>query len=285
MRHQRITRQSSRRSSLVSRVIPFCLELCTRIILFLIFWCTEGEWGKPSTRNIRPEEIWLYKYPRRVSYVPTWVLWTEVLAVGPFILVIVYLLTRDRSDLREAFMSYSLACLINGAVVNVIKLAAGRPRPDFYYRCFIHEEQVEWSDDVQCSGLAADIIEGRKSFPSGHSSWSFTVLVWVFFYISGKLETFSLNGDRQGWKLVTSIIPIILATCVAISRTVDNHHHWQDVLVGSLLGMVIAYTVYRRYYPSLSHRHCRMSLHELTRSHSLIAAQQYADSDEDVKVV
>ena len=110
-------------------------------------------------------------------------------------------------------------------------------------------------------------------------------MTWTFHYIAGKLETFSLNGESKGWKITFSTVPLLLATCIAISRTCDNHHHWQDVLVGSLLGIAVGYIVYRRYYPSLSHRHCGMSLGKLTKSHNLMATQQYYDSDDELKVV
>lgn len=45
-----------------------------------------------------------------------------------------FMLTKDKVELRNAFMSYMTACLLNGAIVNTLKLCAGRPRPDFYFR-------------------------------------------------------------------------------------------------------------------------------------------------------
>jgi hypothetical protein len=44
---------------------------------------------------------------------------------------------------------------------------------------------------------------------------------------------------------------------VAISRTEDYRHHWQDVSIGALLGTLCAYFAYRQYYPGLSQDACR----------------------------
>lgn len=54
------------------------------------------------------------------------------------------------------------------------------------------------------------------------------------------------------------MVPLAGASLVAVSRTMDNRHHWQDVLIGSLVGLVFAYFAYRQYFPSLADVKCHL---------------------------
>ena len=51
----------------------------------------------------------------------------------------------------------------------------------------------------------------------------------------------------KAWRLILPSIPFVFCLLVALSRTCDYHHHWQDVTVGSLLGFLIAYASFRQY--------------------------------------
>lgn len=83
------------------------------------------------------------------------------------------------------------------------------------------------------------------------SSVAFLSFSFVAFYFMGKLNVFNENGRGSGTKLSFCLAPIVVATLISISRTCDYHHHYLDVLVGSILGTLVSYMCYRQYYPAL----------------------------------
>ena len=57
-------------------------------------------------------------------------------------------------------------------------------------------------------------------------------------------------------RVLLALAPLVGATLIAISRLEDYRHDVYDVTTGSVLGMLLAYFSYRRYYPKLNSPHC-----------------------------
>ena len=57
-------------------------------------------------------------------------------------------------------------------------------------------------------------------------------------------------------RVLLALAPLIGAALIAISRLEDYRHDVYDVTTGSILGMLVAYFSYRRYYPGLKSRQC-----------------------------
>ncbi|GHJ86975.1 hypothetical protein NliqN6_3377 [Naganishia liquefaciens] len=195
--------------------------------------------------------------PFKAEHVPPTLLFIISLAIPlAFVIIIGGLVYKSRWDVHNAVLGLFMGFTVTGVVTQVVKMGVGRPRPDAIARC----QPYEGAHDAAVYGLSnytictqenAHILnDGFKSFPSGHSSLSFAGMGFLAFYLAGKMHLADLKGHRtRAW---LALSPLLASTMVAVSRTADNRHHWQDVTVGSLLGLGIAWVAYRAYFPSLA---------------------------------
>ncbi|POV98254.1 hypothetical protein PSHT_14116 [Puccinia striiformis] len=172
-------------------------------------------------------------------------------------------LLRSSWDTHIGLLGLALSLSLTLAVTTSVKITVGRPRPDMLSRCQPGVNAVNagapsygLSNSSICTAPidSRDFQDGFRSFPSGHSSVAFAGLGFLSLYLAGKLHLLDRRGHSL--KVWISIAPLLGAALIAISRTMDNRHHWQDVLVGSALGSLTAWFGYRFYYPSLSSSDC-----------------------------
>ncbi|PWN50650.1 acid phosphatase/Vanadium-dependent haloperoxidase [Violaceomyces palustris] len=194
--------------------------------------------------------------------VPVWLLGVLTVLVPALIILFVSLgISRSFWDLHNGLLGLVLAHALTLTITTIIKVCVGRPRPDLLDRC----QPRAGSQNASPYGLATEIIctvpldssklkDGFRSFPSGHSSTSFAGMTFLTLYIGAKMHLF----DRRGHAITAwlSVLPLVAATLIAVSRTMDYRHHATDVIAGGLLGFWLAYGVYRLYYPSLRHPQC-----------------------------
>jgi hypothetical protein len=60
-----------------------------------------------------------------------------------------------------------------------------------------------------------------------------------------------LRGGKKTFKLFVCFTPTLLATWVALTRSIDNWHHYSDILAGSIIGAVSACVCYSFNYGSI----------------------------------
>ncbi len=115
----------------------------------------------------------------------------------------------------------------------------GRLRPDFLDRCkwdktlkacagYVSSLSQGHGTDDLCRKVEA-VIDGRRSFPSGHSSTAFAGMTFLSLWLAGITGAWCLSQPVPGGsflgsklaRLTLSLLPLAFATWVAVSRVED----------------------------------------------------------------
>ncbi|KIV90342.1 hypothetical protein PV10_07654 [Exophiala mesophila] len=150
-----------------------------------------------------------------------------------------------------------ISLFLTSLLTDIIKNAVGRPRPDLIARCKPKPgtPEHELVTILACTETDHHILhDGWRSFPSGNSSWAFAGLGYFALFLAGQFHIFRPRTDLA--RVLITLTPLVGAGLIAMSRLADYRHDVFDVTVGSILGMLVAWFSYRRYYRPLKHPQC-----------------------------
>ncbi|BGP29904.1 hypothetical protein JCM10296v2_001653 [Rhodotorula toruloides] len=184
--------------------------------------------------------------PLRRSIIPIW----AAAMIAFFVPFVSFLLVQNRvrcfEDLNTATFGVLQKWLIGGLRPHFLAVCkpvipAGLVGTGFQNIIF---------DRSVCTGDAKEINDSLESMPSGHSTAAWAGLLFLSLYLNGKLKVFS-DYRPQFWKMIAFFAPLLGAFLISGSLTIDEFHHWYDVLVGGLIGSSCALAAYRMSYASI----------------------------------
>lgn len=133
--------------------------------------------------------------------------WPTVLVVSTVAALLVDRLGRTHVRVTVTMLFALVTQLV---IVQGMKMAFGRSRPS----------------NVEALALASD-----ASFPSGHASAAAAVLVVLWL---------AIRQARPAWSRVTAVIAVLGIALMCLSRMYLGVHYLSDVLVGALVGALVA---------------------------------------------
>lgn len=229
--------------ALVPLAEPYYLVVSACLTALAILTLPLELWIKPFARHFRLENPYI-NYPMVPEHVPVSLLafLSAVLPLG-FIFITGMVDKRTQKTCATSILGLSFALVATLFVTDVLKILIGNQRPDFIARCQPRPDapknQYVSVIDVCTTDNLADLWEGCKSTPSGHSSLSFAGLGYLAFWFE---RTFNLKRASIPLYLrISSYAPMLISAYVGFTRIIDHKHHWVDVISGSIIGTFIAW--------------------------------------------
>ncbi|XP_053469952.1 phospholipid phosphatase 3 isoform X2 [Ictalurus furcatus] len=138
---------------------------------------------------------------------------------------------------------FIFGCAVSQSFTDIAKVSVGRLRPHFLHVCQPDYSQINCSDgyitNYVCSGDPSKVQEARKSFFSGHASFSMYTMLYLAFYLQSR---FTWRGARLLRPLVQFTL-LMMAFYTGLSRVSDHKHHPTDVLAGFVQGALVGYCI------------------------------------------
>ncbi|KAJ5931140.1 hypothetical protein N7466_006633 [Penicillium verhagenii] len=168
-----------------------------------------------------------------------------------------------------------------------LKVLIGKPRPDLLARCNPNLDDITTYTvgglGEKLTGAATLVsykicqdqsslvtVDGFSSFPSGHSSFSFSGLGYLTLWLCAKfsigfpyLPSYPVEGkthtdDQSSVRtrgaappvplMVVAFVPTATAFYIASSRWFNYRHHGFDIIFGSIMGMAFAWIGFNMYH-------------------------------------
>ncbi|XP_049876653.1 phospholipid phosphatase 1-like isoform X2 [Pectinophora gossypiella] len=142
------------------------------------------------------------------------------------------------------YRSYAYGLFLNLSVVEVMKLVTGAPRPTFFDICQPDTARTcngsEFVPTFECTRNARFSSwfqsDSYHSFPSGHTSLSVHCGLFLAWYLQRR--AFDWNHRCVFVVPVLQLALLSYSAVCSLTRVTDYRHHWWDVLVGTVIGVV-----------------------------------------------
>lgn len=234
-----------------------CLDLFCLILAGLPFLIIETSTIKPYQRGFycNDESI---RYPyKNGDTISDGVLSAAGILIAVLSIIIgecyriCYLKESSRSFINNLYIStlykqvgvFIFGCAISQSFTDIAKVSVGRMRPHFLAVCKPDFTTINCSlgyiDNYSCLGDESKIQEARKSFFSGHASFSMYTMLYLTFYLQSR---FTWRGARLLRPLLQFTL-IMMAFYTGLSRVSDHKHHPTDILAGFAQGALVAYCI------------------------------------------
>ncbi|TKX19010.1 hypothetical protein C1H76_8900 [Elsinoe australis] len=160
--------------------------------------------------------------------------------------------------LNNSLFGILYANLLGTCLQIMIKTLIGGFRPHFLSVCQpdlsrpgasqgLNGVYHDWSI---CTGEAKNVKNALISFPSGHTEAAFASGVFFSLWLNAQLKVWSAYQPRF-WKVVVTFVPLLGAVLMAGDLQMTGNHHWYDVLMGAVIGTMVAFAGYRAMFESV----------------------------------